>query len=230
MITEIVSNTANVVNIISIFFIRMVFTAVVTAPLILFSAAISRWMKAPRRYAYRMWCMTGAAVFLLIAGSAVSVLPSGVVSQLTDGAILYTDVQKSDLSEPVDGNTELQNEISDVSGSQVSGLKISGSADVTVNSVSDSGSSVAASGGNGSAASTAIPDEQSFKQHKMISSALSAAARVSSLEADLTSEKYSKFVGAAGALYIAAAFLMIFRNAACYASRRRKLKTACLLK
>ena len=96
---------ANVVNIISIFFIRMILTAVITAPLIIFSAAVSRCMKAPRRYAYRMWCMTGAAVFLLIAGSAVSMLPSGVLSQFNEGAASYTDVQNTDLPEPIQGNT-----------------------------------------------------------------------------------------------------------------------------
>ena len=230
MITEIVSNAADAVNIISIFFIRMVFTAVITAPLILFSAAISRCMKAPRRYAYRMWCMTGAAVFLLIAGSAVSMLPSGVLSQFNEGAASYTDVQNTDLPEPIQGNTDLQDEMSDALGSQASGSKISESADVTVNSASDGRSSVTVSGYNGSAASPAIPEEQRFKQHKIISSALSAAARVSSLEADLASGKYSKIVAAAGMLYIAVAFFMIFMNAVRYITLRMMLRTACLLK
>ena len=230
MITEIVSNAADAVNIISIFFIRMVFTAVITAPLILFSAAISRCMKAPRRYAYRMWCMTGAAVFLLIAGSAVSMLPSGVLSQFNEGAASYTDVQNTDLPEPIQGNTDLQDEMSDALGSQASGSKISESADVTVNSASDGRSSVTVSGYNGSTASPAIPEEQRFKQHKIISSALSAAARVSSLEADLASGKYSKIVAAAGMLYIAVAFFMIFMNAVRYITLRMMLRTACLLK
>ena len=220
----------NVVNIISIFFIRMILTAVITAPLIIFSAAISCRMKAPRRYAYRMWCMTGAAVFLLIAGSAVSMLPSGVLSQLNEAVTPYTDVQNTDFSASVDGNAELKNEMSDASRSQVSESKISESADVTVNSASDGRSSVTVSGYDESAASPAIPEEQRFKQHKIISSALSAAARVSSLEADLTSGKYSELVGAAGALYILAALFMIFINAARYVSLRRKLKTACLVK
>ena len=231
MITEIVSNAADAVNIISIFFIRMVFTAAVTAPLILFSAAISHWMKAPRRYAYRMWCMTGAATLLLIVGSLVSMLPPGMVSQLTEGAASYTDVQKSDVSAAADGDTDLQDEKSAVLGTQASGSKISGSADITVGSeAADGKSSMAVSGDYRSASSSDIHDEQSFKQYKVISSAFSAAARVSSLEADLTSGKYGKFAGAAGELYITAAFLMIFINAARYVSLRRKLKTACLVK
>ena len=131
MITEIVSNVADVVNIISIFFIRMVFTAVITAPLVLFSAAVSNWMKAPRRYAYRMWCMTGAAVFLLFVGSLISMLPPGMVSQLADGVASYTDVQNPDLPEPIQGNTELQDEMSDAWESLASESKISRSADVT---------------------------------------------------------------------------------------------------
>ncbi len=231
MITEIVSNAADAVNIISIFFIRMVFTAVITAPLVLFSAAVSNWMKAPRRYAYRMWCMTGAAVFLLFVGSLISMLPPGMVSQLADGVASYTDVQNPDLPEPIQGNTELQDEISDAWESLASESKFSRSADVTGSTESADGrSSVTVSGDDGSAASPAIPEEQRYKQHKIISSAFSALARVSSLEADLTSGKYSKAISAAGVLYIVAALFMIFINAARYVSLRKKLKTAYLVK
>ena len=231
MITEIVSNAADAVNIISIFFIRMVFTAVITAPLVLFSAGVSNWMKAPRRYAYRMWCMTGAAVFLLFVGSLISMLPPGMVSQLADGVASYTDVQNPDLPEPIQGNTELQDEMSDALESLASESKISRSADVTGSPESADGrSSVTVSGDDGSAASPAIPEEQRYKQHKIISSAFSALARVSSLEADLTSGKYSKAISAAGVLYIVAALFMIFINAARYVSLRKKLKTAYLVK
>ncbi len=226
---------ANVVNTISIFFIRMILTAVITAPLIIFSAAISCRMKAPHRYAYRMWCMTGAAVFLLIAGSAVSVLPSGMLSQLADGAVRYTDVQKPDLS-AADGNAELKNEMSDASGSQVSGSAVSGSkawetAAITGSSgAADRKSNGAASGKDGPARSAAMPAEQESRQPAIMSSVLGAATRVSSLEADLASGKYSKAIGVAGMLYIAVAFFMIFINVLRYIMLRRMLRTACLLK
>lgn len=226
----------NVVNIISIFFIRMILTAVITAPLIIFSAVISCRMKAPRRYAYRMWCMTGAAVFLLIAGSAVSMLPSGVLSQLNEAVTPYTDVQNTDFSASVDGNAELKNEMSDASRSQVSGSAVSESkawetAAITGSSgAADGRSNGAASGKDGPAQSAAMPAEQESRQTAIMSSALGAAARVSSLEADLASGKYNKIVAAAGMLYIAVALFMIFINAVRYITLRRMLRTACLLK
>ena len=227
---------ANSVNIISIFFIRMILTAIITAPLIIFSAAISRWMKAPRRYAYRMWCMTGAAVFLLIAGCVASVLPSGVVSQLNEGITPYTDAQNTDPSASIDGNTELKNEMSYVSGSQVSGSAVSGSKALQTAAVtgsletSDGKSNEAASGEDGLARSAAMPAEQESRQPAVMSSIFGAATRMSRLEADLASGRYSKAIGAAGVLYITVAFLMIFMNVVRYIMLRRMLKTACLLR
>ena len=75
--------------------------------------------------------MTGAAVFLLFVGSLISMLPPGMVSQLADGVASYTDVQNPDLPEPIQGNTELQDEMSDALESLASESKISRSADVT---------------------------------------------------------------------------------------------------
>ena len=223
---------ANIVNTISIFFIRMILTAVITAPLIIFSAAVSCRMKAPRRYAYRMWCMTGAAVFLLIAESVVSVLPSGMLSQLTDdGTVRYTDVQKPDLSAVADGNTEQQNEKPDISGAAASGAEISGSGGITGSSGgADGKSNGVAFGEYGMAQSAAMPAVQESRQPAVMSSVLGAAVRVSSLEADLASGKYSKIVAAAGIIYIAVAFFMIFMNVVRYIMLRRMLKTACLLR
>ena len=56
---------------------------------------------------------------------------AGMVSQLADGVASYTDVQNPDLPEPIQGNTELQDEMSDAWESLASESKFSRSADVT---------------------------------------------------------------------------------------------------
>lgn len=224
MIPEIVLNTADVMSVIPVFFIRMIFTGVITAPIIIFSAAVSMRMKAPRRYAYRMWCMAGAAALLLITGSVVSMIPADVVWQPGEEQISDTEVQSADELE-TDNSAKLQNEASDNEAAGHISERSETSKAISFDEIENDRNAQEAS-----ALPDAAPVSEKLGQFWIITQLFSASALIRESESKIISGAHSNAVSAAAMLYAAAAAFMIFINTARYMRLRKKLKTACLVK